>query len=375
MIYNTYGKTGKKVSAVGFGGMRFDEKKSLEENAEIVRYASKMGINYFDTAPGYCSDTSETIFGEAFKHMPNPFYVSTKGMPQEFNTAEKAIGAVKKSIERLGVKKIDFYHIWCIRQTEEYELAMKPGGQYDGLLQCKKEGLIDHIVLSSHQAGDEVKTILEDGKIDGVLLGMNILNFPYRWDGVETAYNMDYGVVAMNPLAGGMIPTHEKELAFLSDLSNGEETPTEAALRFIISCPQVSIALNGFTTKEHIDTACRIADECKPFTQDEIDTVGKKIGASMNEACTGCGYCNICPQGIAIPSFLQFYNEKHLFGKTDEEMAKMLATTYKWGILAGKENSAGNCTECGLCETECTQHLHIISRLKEIAEWDKLIES
>lgn len=366
MVYKTYGKTGKRVSAVGFGGMRFDEKKSLKENAELVQYANSMGINYFDTAPGYCSDTSELIFGEAFKNMPNEFYVSTKGMPTVFDTAEKAIDAVKKSIKRLGVKKIDFYHIWCIRKDEHYDLAMKPGGQYDGLLQCKKEGLIDHIVLSSHQAGNEVKRILEDGKIDGILLGVNILNFPYRWEGVETANNMGFGVVAMNPLAGGTIPTHEKELGFLTD---GNETPTEAALRFIISCPQITIALNGFTTKEHIDTACRIADESNPFTQDEIDNIGKKVGASMNEACTGCGYCNICPQDIAIPNFLQFYNEKHLFNKTDKEMTEMLKNAYEWGILAGKEGSASDCTACGLCETECTQHLPIINRLKEFATW------
>lgn len=367
MIYKTYGKTGKKVSAVGFGGMRFDEKKSIKENAELVRYANKMGINYFDTAPGYCSDTSELIFGEAFKEMPGKFYVSTKGMPTKFDTAEKSIAAVKESIKRLGVKKIDFYHIWCIRKEEQYDLAMKPGGQYDGLLQCKKEGLIDHIVLSSHQTGNEVKKILVDGKIDGILLGMNILNFPYRWEGVETAYDMGFGVVAMNPLAGGTIPTHEKELSFLSD---GNETPTEAALRFVISCPQITIALNGFTTKEHIDTACRIADDSKPFTNKDMDNLRQKIGSSMNEACTGCGYCNICPQKIAIPSFLQLYNEKHLFNKSDDKMIKTLSDAYQWGILAGKKYSAADCIECGLCELECTQHLPIIDRLKEFAKWD-----
>ena len=49
MIYKTYGKTGKKVSAVGFGGMRFDQSKSIKENAELIRYAnSKLNvvINY-----------------------------------------------------------------------------------------------------------------------------------------------------------------------------------------------------------------------------------------------------------------------------------------------------------------------------------------
>jgi len=366
MLYKTYGKTGKKVSAVGFGGMRFDTSKSIEENAALVRYANKKGINYFDTAPGYCDDTSEDVYGEAFKDMPGQFYVSTKGMPTTFDTAEKAIAAVKKSIKRLGVEKINFYHIWCIRQKEHYELAMKPGGQYEGLLQCQKDGLIDHIVLSSHQTGNEVKEILEDGKIEGILLGVNILNFPYRWEGVQTAYDMGYGVVAMNPLGGGSIPTHEKELAFLTD---GDETATEAALRFVISCPQITIALNGFTTMEHVDMACKIADEAIPFTDEEIKVVADKVGASMNEACTGCGYCDMCPQGIAIPSFMQYYNEKHVFHKTDEEMKKMVGGAYDWGILGGKRGTAELCIECGLCEKECTQHLPIIERLKEFANW------
>ena len=366
MIYNTYGKTGKKVSAVGFGGMRFDETKSRQENAELIRYANSKGINYFDTAPGYCSDTSEDIFGEAFKNMPGDFYVSTKGMPTKFDTAEKAISAVKKSIKRLGVKKIDFYHIWCIRKADHYELAMKPGGQYEGLLQCQKEGLIDHIVLSSHQTGNEVKQILEDGKIDGVLLGVNILNFPYRWEGVKTAFEMGYGVVAMNPLGGGSIPTHEKELDFLTE---GDESATEAALRFIISCPQITIALNGFTTKEHIDTACRIADEANPYTDEKFSSIKEKVGASMNEACTGCGYCDMCPQEIAIPSFMQLYNEKHVFHKNENEMKAIVNGAYEWGILAGKAGTASNCTACGLCESECTQHLPIIDRLKEFVAW------
>jgi len=141
MIYKEYGKTGKKVSAVGFGGMRFDISKSKEKNAELLRYASAKGINYFDTAPYYCKDQSEDIFGIAFKNMPKDFYVSTKGTPKDFDTAKKAKEAVKKSLDRLGLPKIHFYHIWNLLKMEHYELAMKSGGQYEGLLECKEEGL------------------------------------------------------------------------------------------------------------------------------------------------------------------------------------------------------------------------------------------
>ncbi len=245
---------------------------------------------------------------------------------------------------------------------------MKPGGQYEGLLRAKEEGLIDHIVLSSHQMGDGVKAILEDGRIEGVLLGVNILNFPYRWSGVEAAFKMGYGIVAMNPLSGGAIPKHEDELKFLTE---GDESATEAALRFVISAPQITVALNGFTTKEHIDMACRIADEAKPFTDEEIEAIRTKVGESMNEACTGCGYCNKCPQGIPVPSFMQVYNEKHVFHKTEEQMEKLVDTTYKWGLLVGQKGTHELCIECGICEEECTQHLPIIERLKEFDKWTK----
>ncbi len=64
MIYREYGKTGKKVSVIGFGGIRFGE--DYDYSAEVVRRDNALGIYYFDTAPGYCNDRSEAIFGQAF---------------------------------------------------------------------------------------------------------------------------------------------------------------------------------------------------------------------------------------------------------------------------------------------------------------------
>jgi hypothetical protein len=368
MIYKEYGRTGKRVSAVGFGGMRFDTSQSKKKNAELLHYALSKGITYFDTAPGYCEDQSEDIFGIALKTMKGEFYVSTKGMPVSCQTARKAKDQVRKSLDRLGVAKIHFYHVWCLRKMEHYELAMRPGGQYEGLLELKEKGLIDHIVFSSHQPGFEIKTIMDEGKMEGVLLGVNILNFPYRWDGVKAARERGCGVVAMNPLGGGTIPQHERELAFLA--SDGE-TPTEAALRFVIACPEITVTLPGFTTREQIDMACRVAENAAPFTREDLDRVRKHLSEGMAEACTGCGYCRDCPQKVPVPSYLQFYNEKRVFGHSDEEMIEKIDFQHNWGLLVGRKAEAADCTECGQCEEACTQHLPIIERLREIAEWEK----
>jgi len=370
MKYTRYGRTGKKVSVVGFGGMRFDITRPDEENAELVRYACSKGIDYFDTAPKYCNDKSEDIFGLAFKDMPGEFYVSTKAMPDSVNTVAKAREAVKRSMERMGVAKIHFFHVWCLRNMDHYHAAVRPGALYDGLVACREEGLIDHIVFSSHQTGSEIKEMLASGKFEGVTLGVNLLNFPFRWDGVQAAADAGCGVAAMNPLGGGMIPQHERELSFLA--SPGE-SPTEAALRFAISCPQITVALVGFSDKAHVDTACRQADAARSFTQAELEAIRQRLGESMNAMCTGCGYCRDCPQDIPIPAYMQVYNEKLMFGRTDEEMKRLFDRHRKWGILIGRRAEAGDCEECGRCEEACTQHLNIIERLKEIAAWEQAL--
>lgn len=371
MIYREYGKTGAKVSVVGFGGMRFDESKSNEENAQLLLYAQSKGINYFDTAPIYCSDTSEDIFGVALKQMAesrDSYYISTKGMPEDCDTADKARAAVEKSMKRLNVEKIDFYHVWCVRRVDQYQLAMKKGGQYEGLLRCKEEGLIGNIVISTHLSGPQIKKIIEKNEFEGILLGVNILNFPYRWEGIQTAYEANLGVVGMNPLSGGLIPQYEHKFAFLA---RDNETPTQAALRFCIMCPQITVTLVGFTTKEHINTACRIAKAAKPFTDEDIENVRVHVSENMNALCTGCGYCvKCCPENIPVANYMQIYNEKPLFGRPEKEMVEKLEFNHKWALLADRLADAGDCVKCDACEQVCTQHLNIKERLEEIDAWE-----
>lgn len=374
MIYKQYGNTGKRVSAVGFGGMRFDLSKSDEENAKLVLYAYEKGINFFDTAPGYSEKRSEKIYGIAFKELRSErdkFFVSTKAMPETADTAAKAKDSCQRSLDKMGLDYVDFFYVWCVRKMMHYELAMMPGGEYQGLLDFKKQGLIKHITISSHLQGNEIKNILAQKEFDGVLLGVNILNFPYRWEGVQYAWENGYGVVAMNPLAGGVIPQNEEALSFLA--SEGE-TATQAALRFCISCPQITVALNGFTTKEQIDMAVEVADQCEEFSQSDIDSVRENISHKMNALCTGCGYCrNKCPKKIPVPGYMQVYNDKIICKYDDEQMAKQYDHHHKWGILVDRWAEAKDCIHCHQCEKACTQHLNIIDRLEEIAKWEKIL--
>ena len=335
-------------------------------------YAFDKGVNYFDTAPGYCADKSEDIFGIALKQMAgrrSEFYLATKAMPVSVKTADEAQQAVEKSLKRLNVDKIDFYHIWCVRTMEHYEMAMKKGGLYDGLVKCKGQGLIDHIAISTHLPGDQVRQIIEDKKVESVLLGVNILNFMFRWEGIQAAFGAGLGVAAMNPLGGGLIPKYQDKFDYLA---RPGETPIEAAIRFCVSCRQINVALVGFTTQEHIDTACKVADNSTPFDQADIDWIKDNICENSDAVCTSCGYCRgLCPKDIPVASYMQYYNDRVLFGKTDEEMIEQLKNDHVWGILVHRQAEAVECSQCGKCELSCTQHLKIIDRLTEIAGWEE----
>ncbi|MFA7205193.1 MAG: aldo/keto reductase, partial [Saccharofermentanales bacterium] len=173
MIYKEYGHTGIKVSALGFGGMRFrsDEyRKDPEICAEIVKYANSKGINYFDTAPGYCDDMSEVIYGYAFKDMPEKFYVATKSSYWSDKTSDDVRRRCEESLKRMNVDSIDFYQMWSIMNLAHYRNIMAPGGPYEGAMKLKEEGLVKHICLSTHAGGSEIKEIVDEGAFEGILL-------------------------------------------------------------------------------------------------------------------------------------------------------------------------------------------------------------
>jgi len=361
MQYKQYGKTGKKVSVIGFGGMRFGNPGNIEESAEIVLRAHEKGINYFDTAPVYCGDNSEDIFGTAFKHMErSSYFVSTKSSKA---SGSKLRADMEKSLRRLGVDKIDFYHIWCLLTLENWELRKEKGAVREAL-KAKEEGLVDHVVLSSHLKGEDLAAVLDEGFFEGVTLGYCAFNFPYREKAVEKAGKLGLGVVTMNPLGGGLIPGNPDRFSFLK--TENDRSVVEAALRFNVSNPNITCALVGFSNKDQVDEAVSAVENFVPYPEDQIGKIKDHIIESFDGICTGCGYCMPCPSGVNIPQMMDVYNRKILEGKDPRHMLERLQ--WHWSKSA---SHAALCTECGVCETRCTQKLPIQERLKEIASLDK----
>ena len=356
MLYKPYGRTGKDVSVIGFGGMRFDTPEDIDANAEIVLHAHSKGINYFDTAPLYCADKSEEIMGAALKQLKrDEFYISTKSSKAD---GSKLRAELLRSLERLNVDYIDFYHIWCIVRPEAWQERLK-GGAVDEALKAKDEGLIRHLAVSSHLQGDQLSEMLVEGPFEGVTLGYCAINFPYRQAAVDAAGEMGLGVITMNPLGGGLIPNNAEKFDFIR--TEADESVVAAALRFNISQPPITSALVGFTTAEQIDQACAAVENFQPYGPEHISAMRERIIEAFDGLCTGCGYCLPCPEDIPIPKFMDSYNQMLLSGgKTDGMMGRM---KWHWEIQGDR---AGLCTRCGACVERCTQHLDICDRLEKI---------
>lgn len=360
MIYKKYGKTGKDISVIGFGGMRFpkvNEEYDYDKCAEFVVKASELGINYFDTAPGYCDDHSEKIMAHAFKMIENEFYVSTKCSERSGSKLRKTL---ETSLKRMNLEKINFFHIWCILDIDDYRSRMVKGGAYEAALKAKEEGLIEHITFSTHCNGDEIETIVNEDCFEGMTVGYNILNFPFRQKGLIAAYEKGLGIATMNPLGGGLIPQKADYFDFIR--GENDKTVVDAAIKFNASHDEITTVLCGMGSMDEVIQNCSIGDSLVKLDENKLKEIENKLFNSMDTLCTGCRYCEHCPKGIPVSKFMLSYNN-HILGDTKGIFDNL---KYHWGI---KFEQANECISCGLCERKCTQHLPIISRLKETNEW------
>jgi len=361
MFYRDYGTTGKKLSVLGFGGMRFADVDDHDKCVQMMVTAAQGGVNYFDTAPEYFGIRSETVFGKGLAELRRlnlPYYSATK----TFESTERGIrNELDAQLKRLNLPYIDFYHIWCIKGIDEWN-ERKRDGVLDTFKKLKNEGLIKHICISSHLTGDQIKELLMEDVFEGVLFGYSALDFKAREAAFQAVKAKKLGAVIMNPLGGGVIPQHPETFSFLK---RGNETIVSAALSFLWDHQDITTALVGFQTEQQVKETLAAVAEYKPRASEELQALKNASAGSLEGICTGCRYCDNCPEEIPIPEFMDVYNQK-LLDRTVKTEHLSFRMSAHWGIDPKK---AGQCTECGQCEKECTQHLKIIERLKEIPAW------
>ena len=373
MQYTEFGRTGIQVSRVGFGCMRFpsrevDGKKVFdeEESIRMMHRAMELGVNYFDTAPGYCEKQSEIIVGKALKGRRDKVYLSTK-YPSEEASGDDLERKLETSLKKLDTDYIDFYHMWGISLKTFVERLDTPDGPMARARKLRDAGVIRHISFSFHDAPENMIEIIRrgEGVFASVLCQYNLLDRANE-DAIAYAHEQGLGVTIMGPVGGGRLGAPSK---VIQDLLPGKvQSSAEMALRFVMNNRNVNIALSGMSSMDMVEENAAVASNMEPLTQEEEARIAASLEENRRLAdlyCTGCNYCMPCPKGINIPEIFKMMNYHRVYGLT-----KFARDNY---ARIGKDpwlnfQNAAACVQCGACEKKCPQHLHIREQLRAAHE-------
>ncbi len=370
MQYRKFGNTGARVSALGFGCMRLPEiqqedgtwQVDQEKVNEMLRRAWELGINYFDTALYYCHHNSEIAVGKAVKPFRDKVYVSTKCPLEKVSSPEDYEAILDQSLRKLDMDYVDFYHFWGI-DKKEFEEKILALGLLDKAKELKAKGKIRHISFSFHDTPEALKYIIDNGPgLETVLLQYNLLDRTNQ-EMMHYAAQKGLGVAVMGPVGGGRL-AYPTELS--QKLGSGDFSTYELALRFVLGNPDVSVALSGMENLTMLEQNAAIGALEVPMTQEQWRQAGQTMEnlKKFSELyCTGCNYCQPCPQGIVIPKIFQAYTYHNVYGLS--QLAKKT-----WEKYLTNEKAPGvtsdQCIDCGHCESQCPQHLKIRDLLKKV---------
>ena len=372
MKYREFGKTGLKVSALGFGTMRLplledgvtvDEKEAVR----IIRHAIDSGVNYVDTAYPYHQGTSEIVVGKALGDgYRDKVFLADKSPIWKLEKESDFDSILEEQLQKLQTDHIDFYLLHALNK-ERFE-KIKNFHLIDHMLEARKAGKIRYLGFSFHDDLEVFKQIVDyTDQWDFCQIQYNYID-EYSQAGVEGlryANAKGLPVIIMEPLRGGrlvnLLPESAKEL-----FRNDEEgrTPAELALKWLYNEPEVTCVLSGMNSMEMVEQNVKTASESHVgclTTSDAalIEQVKEEIKKHVKVGCTGCGYCMPCPRGVDIPGTFRCYNAMYSEGKKSGRRDYLQCTAFRKDTA-----SASQCVGCGKCEKHCPQHIEIRKELK-----------
>jgi aryl-alcohol dehydrogenase-like predicted oxidoreductase len=171
MPMRTLGKTGLKISALGFGGGSQFLKNKDGDWEPLLERAIELGINYFDNSSNYqwgAKTTSEERFGEILPRYRKDILICTK-----FDSRDpaEAMREVETSLKRMKIDYLDVLMIHSIEPSED--LAGLEKGVYKQLLRLKEEGVTRFIGFSSMNSAPRSRELIEQLDVDVAILAMN----------------------------------------------------------------------------------------------------------------------------------------------------------------------------------------------------------
>lgn len=331
MEYRVLGKTGLKISRMGFGGIPI-QKIDAEGTKQVIRKLMEAGVNYIDTARAYT--VSEEYLGYALEGIRHRFVLATKTYSR---SKEVAAADIETSLRNLRTDYIDLYQIHN-PTAAELDRVQQPDGALAALLEAKAAGKIGHIGLTLHSV-ELFEKAVEFDWVETLMFPYNIVETQGA-ELIRKCGEKNIGFIAMKPLAGGAIDD------------------AALALRFITSNPDVTVVIPGMAAVEEVDQNIAAVADTSPLTEEELAGMERIRNFLGTQFCRRCNYCAPCTAGIQISGvFLMegYYSRYNL---------------KEWAVqrYQALDKKASDCVDCGVCETRCPYNLPIREMLKKARE-------
>lgn len=357
MQYRMLGSTGLKVSSLAMGCMRLPE-NDPDLSAQVVDKCIELGVNYFETTRGYIRGRCQHLTAGGLKGRSRGLIVSGKAGISEETTADSYRREIDLQMSILNVDYLEFFQVGWF-SLDRLGMLTRKGGALEALDKARTEGIIGHIGFTGHDTPENFTKLVETRIFDSLTVPYSLLDLRYSQT-IRRAGELGVGVIAMCPLAGGILSAPSPQLQEL--IPGGAKTTADAALRFVLGNPAVSCACSGMNTVEmvyqNVETANAFTGVKNYAEMEKIMNELKSLG---DKFCTGCGYCMECPSGVDIPGNFRLYNLAQVYGLSGwapDQYRKMESP-----------KRADACIKCGVCEPKCPHSLPIIRQLEQVNKY------
>jgi uncharacterized protein len=340
--YRTIGKTGLKVTSVGFGCM-------ITSDQSVVEKAADIGINYFDTARSYQGGNNEKMVGAALKGKRKNLVLATKSGAR---TKADALAHLDTSLTQLGTDYVDIWHLHGKAKPEDLLPELM-----EAQAEAKKAGKIRFAGVSTHSGQKEViPAAVATKHFDVILVAYNFSMDPEMDKVIADAAAAGVGIVGMKVMAGGFRRVKPGDKLYNTLKRDGAML---AALKWVLKNPSVHTTIPSITDMDQLDENLKAMSV--KFGDPDKQLLAQQLEYIRPLYCRTCGACSgVCPQGLPVSDVLRFLSYAEGYGQFTLARERFLEMP--------EELRNVRCGDCAGCKIQCPNGVRVPERLMRAQE-------